>query len=418
MNLAKFVELDSMNYCKFVESDSMDYCKFVELRYNMIMIPRAYEPVEKYLKPNRVLLIYGPRRVGKTTLLQKTLSETNLKYKLDSGDNIVTQQILGSQDFSKILDYVEGYELIAIDEAQNIPNIGMGLKIIVDQVPRIKVIATGSSSFELAGQVGEPLTGRKQTLVLYPVSQFELRKSFNHHELGQNLPEYLIFGTYPEVLQTSSRNEKIEIISEIANSYLLKDLLAFERVKSSRILLDLLKLLAFQLGSEVSLSELATQLGVDVKTVQRYLDLLEKSFVIYRLNGFSRNLRKEVTSKSKYYFLDTGIRNALIAQFNNLNQRNDVGQLWENFLIIERLKLRSYRSLPANSYFWRTYDQQEIDLVEEREGKLFGYEIKWAPNKETSAPKLWKETYSNAEFMTINQKNYLDFIIPSEKPPI
>ena len=176
MNLAKFVELDSMNYCKFVESDSMDYCKFVELRYNMIMIPRAYEPVEKYLKPNRVLLIYGPRRVGKTTLLQKTLSETNLKYKLDSGDNIVTQQILGSQDFSKILDYVEGYELIAIDEAQNIPNIGMGLKIIVDQVPRIKVIATGSSSFELAGQVGEPLTGRKQTLVLYPVSPIELRK--------------------------------------------------------------------------------------------------------------------------------------------------------------------------------------------------------------------------------------------------
>ncbi|PKO06318.1 MAG: hypothetical protein CVU41_07575 [Chloroflexi bacterium HGW-Chloroflexi-3] len=379
-----------------------------------MMITRIFEPVEKYLRPNRVLLIYGPRRVGKTTLLQKTLSETTLKYKLDSGDNILTQQILSSQDFSKILDYVEGYELIAIDEAQNIPNIGMGLKIIVDQVPGIKVIATGSSSFELAGQVGEPLTGRKQTLVLYPLSHMELAQTYNRYELVQNLPNYLIFGGYPEVLQTSSHIERIDIINEIANSYLLKDLLVFERVKSSRILLDLLKLLAFQLGCEVSLNELATQLSIDVKTVQRYLDLLEKAFVIYRLNGFSRNLRKEVTSKSKYYFLDTGIRNALIAQFNNLDQRNDVGQLWENFLMIERLKLRSYSRMPANPYFWRTYDQQEIDLVEERDGMLYGYEFKWSHNKETFAPKHWKETYSNAEFITINQKNYMNFIIPSK----
>lgn len=386
----------------------------MEFCYNKVMITRAFEPIESYLKPNRVLLIYGPRRVGKTTLLQKTLSETTLKYKLDSGDNIQTQQILSSQDFSKILDYVEGYELIAIDEAQNIPNIGMGLKIIVDQVPGIKVIATGSSSFELAGQVGEPLTGRKHTLLLYPLSQFELRKTFNRYELTQNIPDYLIFGSYPEVLQASSQNEKIDIISEIANSYLLKDLLVFERVKSSRTLLDLLKLLAFQLGDEVSLNELATQLGIDVKTVQRYLDLLEKAFVIFRLNGFSRNLRKEITSKSKYYFLDTGIRNALIAQFNRLDLRNDVGQLWENFVMIERLKYRSYCSLPANPYFWRTYDQQEIDLVEEREGKLFGFEIKWSHNKKSASPHLWKETYSNAEFMTINQNNYLDFIIPKD----
>jgi predicted AAA+ superfamily ATPase len=379
------------------------------------MITRAYEPVEKYLKPNRVLLIYGPRRVGKTTLLQKTLSETTLKYKLDSGDNILTQQILSSQDFSKIMGYVEGYELIAIDEAQNIPNIGMGLKIIVDQVPGIKVIATGSSSFELAGQVGEPLTGRKQTLVLYPLSQLELRQVYNRHELTQKIPDYLIFGGYPEVMEASSRIERIDVISEIAHSYLLKDLLVFERVKSSRLLLDLLKLLAFQLGCEVSLNELATQLSIDVKTVQRYLDLLEKAFVIFRLNGFSRNLRKEVTSKSKYYFMDTGIRNALIAQFNPLDQRNDVGQLWENFLMIERLKLRSYSRMSANPYFWRTYDQQEIDLVEERDGKLYGYEFKWSQNKETFAPKHWKETYSHAEFTTINQNNYMDFIIPTER---
>lgn len=380
----------------------------------MAMFTRAFEPIEKFLKPNRVLLIYGPRRVGKTTLLQKTLSVTNLKYKLDSGDNVQTQQILGSQDFTKILDYVEGYELLAVDEAQNIPNIGMGLKIIVDQVPGIMVIATGSSSFELAGQVGEPLTGRKQTLVLYPLSQLELRQSYNRYELAQNIPEYLIFGSYPEVLQASSRIERISVISEIGNSYLLKDILAFDRVKSSRTLLDLLKLLAFQLGTEVSLNKLATQLSVDVRTVQRYLDLLEKAFVIFRLNGFSRNLRKEITSKAKYYFLDTGIRNAIIAQFNPIDQRNDIGQLWENFLMIERLKFRSYCNIPANPYFWRTYDQQEIDLVEERDGRLFGYEIKWSQYKSASAPRLWKETYSNAEFMAINKVNYLDFVMPLE----
>jgi hypothetical protein len=378
------------------------------------MFKRIYEPLDQFIKPNKVLLIYGPRRVGKTTLLQHALSQTTYRYKLDSGDNLLTQQVLSSQDFSLILNYVEGYELIAIDEAQNIPNIGMGLKIIVDQVPGIRVIATGSSSFELAGQVGEPLTGRKQTLVLYPISQTELRQSLNRFELSQNLSNYLIFGTYPEVLMASSRTERINVITEISSSYLLKDILSFDRVRSSRTLLDLLKLIAFQLGNEVSLNELATQLGVDIRTVQRYLDLLEKSFVIFRLNGYSRNLRKEVTSKAKYYFWDTGIRNAIIAQFNNLDQRNDVGQLWENFIIVERMKHRAYTGISANPYFWRTYDQQEIDLVEEREGKLFGYEVKWSTNRPPQPPKLWLETYKNAEFAVVHPENYLDFVTPVE----
>ncbi len=398
-----------------MDINSINLADFMELCYNRDMFQRIYEPLEQFIKPNKVLLIYGPRRVGKTTLLQLALSQTTLKYKLDSGDNLVTQQVLSSQNFTQILNYVEGYELLAIDEAQNIPNIGMGLKIIVDQVPGIKVIATGSSSFELAGQVGEPLTGRKQTLVLYPISQSELRQSFNHFELTQNLPDYLIFGTYPEVLLASSRTDRINIITEIANSYLLKDILTFDRVKSSRTLLDLLKLLAFQLGSEVSINELATQLGVDIRTVQRYLDLLEKAFVIFRLNGFSRNLRKEVTSKAKYYFLDTGIRNAIVAQFNNLDQRNDVEQLWENFIVVERMKHRAYAGIPANPYFWRTYDQQEIDLVEEREGKLFGYEVKWSPNKSSAPPKLWPETYSNAEYEVVHPENYFYFITPPGK---
>ena len=376
------------------------------------MIARAYEPLDRFLQPNKVLLIYGPRRAGKTTLLRNFLGQTTLRYKLDSGDNIRTQQLLSSQDFSQILAYVEGYELLAIDEAQGIPNIGMALKIIVDQAPGIRVLATGSSSFELAGQVGEPLTGRKHTLTLYPVSQAELLHSqVNRFELRQRLEDYLVYGSYPEVIVAPTDNARIEVITEIANSYLLKDILAWDRVKSSRTLLSLLKLLAFQVGQEVSLSELATQLSVDVRTVQRYLDLLEKAFVIIRVGGFSRNLRGEVTSKAKYYFFDNGIRNALIAQFNRLDQRNDVGQLWENFVFVERMKHRTYAAIYANMYFWRTYDQQEIDLVEERDGKLFGYECKWSPKRVGPAPRNWTATYPEAEFAVITPENYLDFVL-------
>ncbi len=375
------------------------------------MIRRAYEPLGRYLQPNRALIIYGPRRAGKTTLLRTFLDQTALKYKLDSGDNIRTQSLLGSQDFDRILGYIEGYELLAIDEAQGIPNIGMALKIIVDQVPGICVIATGSSSFELAGQVGEPLTGRKRTLTLYPISQGELLSTYNRYELREHLEDFLVFGSYPEVIEAGNQSDKIEIILEIANSYLLKDILTFDRLRSSRILLSLLQLLAYQLGSEVSVSELATQLGADVKTIQRYLDLLEKAFVIFRVGGFSRNLRQEITRKAKYYFLDNGIRNAIIAQFNGLDQRNDVGQLWENFVFGERLKRRSYAPIHANVYFWRTYDQQEIDFIEEREGRLFGYECKWSPKRSVSPPRSWTNAYPDADFTVITPESYQDFVV-------
>lgn len=377
------------------------------------MIQRVYEPLTNYLTPNKVLVIYGPRRVGKTTLLQNFLANTQFKYKLDSGDNILTQQLLSSQAFDQILPYVEGYELLAIDEAQEIPNIGKALKIIVDQIAGIYVVVTGSSSFELAGQIGEPLTGRKRTLSLYPIAQAELLSRYNRYELRQHLPSFLIFGSYPELLEAPTRQAKIEIITEIANAYLLKDILAFERVQNSRAILNLLRLLAFQIGNEVSANELATQLGIDMKTVQRYLDLLEKAFVLVRVNGFSRNLRQEVTRKAKYYFVDNGIRNALIAQFNELELRNDVGQLWENFVFMERLKRRSYFPLYGNFYFWRTYDQQEIDLVEERDGQLFGYEFKWSAQKRVTVPRVWVEAYPTAEFALITPENYLEFILPN-----
>ena len=264
-------------------------------------IPRFYK-LEKYLEPNKVLVIFGSRQVGKTTLLEDFLKGINkkIKYKLDSGDDARIQEILSSNDFSKLKDYARGWDLIAIDEAQKIRDVGQGLKILVDQVPDIKIIATGSSSFELAGQVGEPLVGRKVTLTLFPISQIELEDFYNgsSSEIKRRLEEYLVFGGYPDVVASEDRNKKEKILGEIANSYLLKDVLELEQVKGSKILLDLLRLLSFQVGSEVSLSELAKQLALDYKTVARYLDLFEKSFIIYNLRGFSRNLRKEITQKS------------------------------------------------------------------------------------------------------------------------
>ncbi len=376
------------------------------------MLKRIYEPLDSYLKPNKALIIYGPRRVGKTTILQNYLARTRLRYRSAVGDDLPTQEILSSRDVRLIREYLEGYELFALDEAQYIPFVGEALKIIVDQIPGIYVIATGSSSFELAGQVGEPLTGRKRTLILYPIAQSELLSIRNRLELRQSLEEQLIFGAYPEVITAQTRKSRIDIVSEIANSYLLKDILEFDRVRSSRKILDLLRLIAFQIGSEVSLNELSRSLGVDVKTVGRYLDLLEKAFVLFRLDGFSRNLRSEITKKAKYYFYDNGIRNAVVAQFNRLNQRDDVGQLWENFMVMERVKHLTYTSEIANLYFWRTYSQQEIDLVEERGNQLGGFEFKWSPKKQIKPPTEWTKTYLRAKHTIITPENYQKLVLP------
>lgn len=374
-----------------------------------MLIPRYYHNLDKYIKPNKVLVIYGSRQVGKTTLLQEYLAQTKYKYRLDSGDNIRIQQILSSQDFRKIIDYVSGYELLAIDEAQRIPNIGMGLKIIVDQVPGIRVIVTGSSSFELAGQIGEPLTGRKHILTLFPISQIELAKLNNKHEMKEMLEELLVFGSYPTTITSKVKKDKIEILEEMVNSYLLKDVLELERVKSSKILMDLLRLIAFQIGSEVSYSELAAQLGIDYKTVARYLDLFEKAFVLFNLRGFAKSLRKEISKKSKYFFYDNGIRNAIINNFNHLDMRDDQGRLWENFLIAERLKAQEYLKIYANNYFWRTWEQKEIDWVEERGGSHYGYEFKYAMSK-TKQGKEFLAAYPDAKVEVINMDNYLKFV--------
>jgi len=372
-------------------------------------IDRSIQNLDQYLQPGKVVIILGPRRTGKTTLINHFLEHTIHKYRGETGDNIRINELFETGDFKLIKEFSTGFDLIVIDEAQKIKNIGQGLKILTDYTENLRLLVTGSSSFELLGQIGEPLTGRKKTFTLYPLSQSELLSRFNIYDLKENLESYLLYGGYPEVITTDDKTEKIEMLNELLNSYLLKDILEIDRVKNSKLLLNLLRLLAFQVGNQVSLSEIAKTLQIDNKTVARYIDLFEKSFVLFSLGGYSSNLRSEVSRKSKYYFYDNGIRNALISNFNPLAIRNDTGMLWENFLFMERMKKRAYQNIHANIFFWRTYDQQEIDLIEERDGKLFGYEFKWG-TKLIKAPRKWANEYPEAEFRVINQENYLEFI--------
>ncbi|MDZ7341489.1 MAG: ATP-binding protein [candidate division KSB1 bacterium] len=371
---------------------------------------RYYEQkIEDYLKPGKVFVLYGLRRTGKTSLIQKFLSSYSGKYFLGSGEDMTLAEIFHSQSIQRMRSSFESYDLVVIDEAQHIPEVGRGLKILVDHLPEIKVIASGSSSFDLSNKLGEPLTGRQRIGTLYPLSMLEIKDQFGPMEIAQRLEEFMIFGTFPEVLNLKGKTEKIEHLLSLRDSYLLKDLLMLENIRNSSKLNALLKLLAFQIGREVSLNELSNSLDVAKSTVERYLDLFEKVFIIKKVGGFYRNLRKEVIKTNRYYFCDNGIRNALINNFNYLDSRDDVGMLWENFILNERLKRNTYQRHYANYYFWRTYDRKEIDFVEEYGGELWGYEFKWG-EKSSTAPKDWIETYVSAHFETINRSNFLDFV--------
>ena len=376
----------------------------------MYIPQKQLENLKRLITPGKVVVIYGARRVGKTTLLNKYIEDKGSSETLFvNGDDIVARQYLESQSIEKLRDFVGNSSLLIVDEAQYVEKIGLNLKLIIDHVPGIRVIATGSSSFELAKDVGEPLTGRKLVLKLFPLAQREISQIEKRHETQSNLEARLLFGSYPEVVITRNNQKREIYLREMISSYLFKDILALEGIRYSNKLVRLLQLLAFQIGAQVSLTELGRQLGMSKNTVERYLDLLEKVFVIFRLSGFSRNLRKEISKSHRFFFYDNGIRNALIGNFNPLEIRNDVGQLWENYIITERLKRQEYQLQTANSYYWRTYDKKEIDLVEERHGKLFGYEIKWTKGR-GKAPKGWHENYPDATFEIINKDNYLQFI--------
>jgi predicted AAA+ superfamily ATPase len=365
----------------------------------------------KKVLPNKVLILLGARRVGKTDLIKKYLSEIPKKDYLHlNGEDIDDANLLKERSVNNYSRLLANVKLLVIDEAQNIPEIGMILKLIVDSIDGIKIIATGSSVFDLTNKLGEPLVGRKNTIYLFPLAQIEYSEFENYKETTQKLEERLLFGSYPELEQYPNWNDKINYIKEIINSYLIKDILIFDGIKQSNKILDLLKLIAFQVGQEVSLQELARQLGISKNTVESYLDLLSKVFVIYKVPGFSRNLRKEITKSNRWYFYDNGIRNGIIGNFTRLETRTDVGSLWENYLASERVKYQNYNKKWANNYFWRTYDQQELNWLEEENGNLKGFEFKWNEKKKSKIPTAFAKAYPDANFEVINKQNYLDFI--------
>ena len=365
--------------------------------------------IEDKLKPNKAVLLFGARRVGKTFLIKDIVSRFKGNTMLMNGEDLDTLSLLNERSISNYKRLLQGIDLLVIDEAQNIPDIGAKLKLIVDEIPNIKVIASGSSSFDLQNKAGEPLVGRAYQFTLTPFSQAELSPTENTLTTKQNLESRLIYGSYPEVVTMNQDEDKKEYLNEIVRSYLLKDILAIDGIKNSNKMRQLLQLIAFQVGSEVSYDELGKQIGLSKNTVEKYLDLLSKTFVIYRLGAFSRNLRKEVSKSGKWFFYDLGIRNAIINDFRQLSIRQDNGLLWENYIINERIKKSLNEVSNKNFYFWRTYDQQEIDLIETDGDKIAAYEIKKG-RKHPFLPKIFAETYPNTEYGVINKETYLDYI--------
>lgn len=366
----------------------------------------------KKLVPNKVLILLGARRVGKTELIKRYLEEIPANSYLQlNGEDINDINLLKERSVNNYKRLLSGIDLLVIDEAQNVPDIGTILKLIVDSIDQIKVIATGSSMFDLSNKLGEPLVGRKNTLYLFPFAQIEFSKNENYKQTLENLEERLLFGSYPELIQYDSWEDKKEYLFEIINSYLLKDILVFEGIKHADKIYDILRLIAYQVGKEVSVQELANQLQLSKNTVANYLDLLSKVFIIFKIEGFSRNLRKEIVKSNRWYFYDNGIRNAIINNFNALDLRNDIGDLWENYLAYERIKKQTYQKIKTNNYFWRTYDQQELDWLEEKGDNLEGFEFKWNENKKVKIPTAFAKAYPEAVFNVINKSNYLDFII-------
>lgn len=361
------------------------------------------------LQPNKVILIFGARRVGKTFLMRRLISNFNGKTLFLNGEDYDALALLNEQTISNYRHLLDGVDLLAIDEAQNIPEIGSKLKLIVDEIAGIKVIASGSSSFDLLNKTGEPLVGRSTSFLLTPFSQREIQQRENLLETRQNLETRLIYGSYPEVVTLTGYENKADYLKDIVGAYLLKDILSIDGIKSSGKMKELLRLIAFQIGNEVSYDELGRQLGMSKNTVEKYLDLLSKVFIVYRLGAFSRNLRKEVSKAGKWYFYDNGIRNALIGNFNSLAVRQDSGALWENYIISERIKSNNNNRLNKEFYFWRTYDGQEIDLIEESSDSLVALEFKWS-DKKSAVPIAFKDAYSNAQFSVVNRDNYLDYI--------
>lgn len=368
------------------------------------------EKIAERMQPNRAVLIFGARRVGKTMLIKQITDGFAGKTMMLNGDDMDIQALLGDSSIANYQRLFSDVELLVIDEAQNIPDIGKKLKLIVDEIPGIKVIASGSSSFDLKNKTGEPLVGRATQFFLTPFSQAELSQTENVLDTRRNIETRLIYGSYPDVVLAKSNVIREEYLRDLVDAYLLKDILSIDGLKNSSKMRDLLRLLSYQTGSEVSYDELGRQTGMSRNTVERYLDLLSKVYVIYRIGGFSRNLRKEVAKAGKWYFYDLGVRNAVINNFSPLAVRQDIGAIWENYIISERMKRNYNLRLNHELFFWKTYDRQEIDLVESASDmSLEAFEIKWG-DKHPKCPVAFANAYPDATFTVLNRDNYIDYI--------
>ncbi len=366
------------------------------------------DKIDKLLFKNKIIIIYGARRVGKTTLSKHYIEKYNNSMYINC-ELLQYKKVLETTDTELLKDFFGNKKLIILDEAQSIKNIGLVLKIIIDTMPEIQIIATGSSSFDLANKVSEPLTGRSRQFILYPFSWNELKQKYDLPTLNIKIQSFLRFGMYPDVVDMNEK-DAIEELESIASNYLYKDILQFGNLKRSDLILKLLRAIALQTGNEVSYNELANMLQENVHTVKHYIEMLEKAFIIYRLSSYSRNMRKEIAKGQKIYFYDLGIRNILIRNFNPLDIRNDKGELWENFCINERIKHNMNNRIFTNSYFWRTYTKQEIDYIEEMDGKIKCFEFKFNPKAKFKIPKDFLDNYKNSSFEVINPGNFYKFV--------
>ena len=377
----------------------------------MHLLDRAIKAkVTAFLQPNKVVVLLGPRRVGKTVLINQILADVDEPYLLLHGEDQDVKRQLEYRSTQRYNNLLGDVKLLVIDEAQKISGIGQVLKLMVDTIPGIKILATGSSAFDLEKFTGEPLTGRKTTFQLFALSEKELDQTENLIDKAANLRHRMIYGNYPELLQIPGVEDKRIYLEDLIRSYLLKDILEFDLVRNSEKILQLLRLIAYQVGGEVSYNELSRQLGASKNTVERYLDLLSKVFILHSVGAWSKNLRKEIVKGRRWYFYDNGIRNALIGNLNPIENRDDVGALWENYVISERIKHQRYSNMLVYNYFWRTYDQQEIDWIEDRGGSLHAYEFKWNPKRKAKFPKIFQETYQGSSFAVINNENYYEWV--------